>query len=160
MRIGWVLAPEEVRERLVLAKESADLCTSPFTQMIAEEYLRSEHALDDLEMFCKLYRDRRDAMLDAMDLYFPPEAATSVPEGGLFLWVTIPGPLDTKAMLGRALEAGVAYVPGTAFYPDGNGRSSMRLCFSLPTPERIEEGMRRLGRVITDELELGRRLLP
>jgi DNA-binding transcriptional MocR family regulator len=158
MRIGWVLAPEPVRDRLVLAKEAADLCSSPFTQMIAEAYLGSDHARADLDVIRKIYRDRRDAMLDAMDEHFPPEARTRVPEGGLFLWVTIPGPLDTKAMLGRALEAGVAYVPGTAFYPDGSGRDSMRLNFSFPPPERIEEGMRRLGAVLNEELELARSL--
>ena len=160
MRIGWILAPEPVRDRLVLAKEAADLCTSPFTQMVAEAYLRSDHAEEDLQVIRKIYRDRRDAMLDAMEESFPPETHTKVPEGGLFLWVTIPGPLDTKAMLARALEAGVAYVPGTAFYPDGSGRGSMRLNFSYPPPDRIEEGMRRLGAVIADELELARRLDP
>lgn len=158
MRVGWILAPESVRERAALAKEAADLCSSPFTQMVSEAYLRSPHAEADLELFKKLYHDRRDAMLDGMHAHFPPEARTRVPEGGLFLWVTIPGPLDTKAMLARALEHGVAYVPGTAFYPDGRGRSSMRLNFSFPPPERIEEGMRRLGRVLADELELARRL--
>lgn len=158
VRIGWVLAPEPVRDRLVLAKEAADLCSSNLTQMLAETYLRSEHAAENLELMRKLYRDRRDAMLDALHAHFPAEARARVPEGGLFLWVTIPGPIDTKAMVGRALEEGVAYVPGTGFYPDGSGHDSMRLNFSKPSAEQIEEGMRRLGSVIADELELARSL--
>lgn len=159
MRVGWVLAPEPVRERLVLAKEAANLCSSPFTQMIAEEYLASPHLTEDLDLVRKLYRERRDAMVDALDAHFPAEARTRLPEGGLFLWVTLPAPLDTKAMLARALEEGVAYVPGTAFYPiKEHGKRSMRLNFSFPSGEEIEEGMRRLGLVITEELELARSL--
>jgi DNA-binding transcriptional MocR family regulator len=159
MRVGWVLAPEPVRERLLLAKEAADLCSSPFTQMIAATYLASGHVEEDLQIVRKVYRERRDAMADALDTYFPPEARTRLPEGGLFLWVTLPDVLDTKAMLGRALEEGIAYVPGTAFYPrKSDGLHSLRLNFSYPSVEQIEEGMRRLGAVVTDELELARSL--
>jgi DNA-binding transcriptional MocR family regulator len=159
MRIGWVLAPETVRERLLLAKEAADLCSSPFTQMVAASYLGSGHVTEDLEIVRKVYRERRDAMADALDAYFPAEARTRLPQGGLFLWVTLPDVLDTKAMLGRALEEGIAYVPGTAFYPrKRDGLHSMRLNFSYPSIEEIEEGMRRLGAVVGDELELARSL--
>lgn len=156
IRTGWILAPEPVRDRLVLAKEAADLCSSPFTQLVAAEYLSSPHVTEDLEMVRKVYRERRDAMLDAIDHHLPHDIRVSVPEGGLFLWVTLPGALDTKSMLARALEEGVAYVPGTAFYPRKNdGLSSMRLNFSYPSTAEIEEGIRRLGRVVTDELDLG-----
>jgi DNA-binding transcriptional MocR family regulator len=159
MRVGWVLAPETVRERIVLAKEAADLCSSPFTQLVAASYLSSGHVGEDMDMVRKVYKERRDAMLDALDAHFPPEATTRPPEGGLFLWVTLPDWIDTKAMLARSLEAGAAYVPGTAFYPrKRDGRTSMRLNFSYPSCEDIEEGMRRLGAVVTDELELARSL--
>lgn len=159
MRVGWILAPETVRERLVLAKEAADLCSSPFTQLVAATYLGSPHVSEDLEIVRKVYKERRDAMLDAIDERFPDGVTVSVPEGGLFLWVTLPEPIDTKAMLARALEEGVAYVPGTAFYPrKGDGRVSMRLNFSYPSVEDIEEGIRRLGAVVADELELARSL--
>lgn len=159
MRVGWVLAPEPVRERLVLAKEAADLCSSPFTQLVAAEYLGSGHVDEDLQMVRKVYRERRDAMADALDAAFPREAQTRLPEGGLFLWVEMPPALDTKAMLARALEEGVAYVPGTAFYPrKRDGRNFMRLNFSYPSIDDIDEGMRRLGAVVTDELELARSL--
>jgi DNA-binding transcriptional MocR family regulator len=159
MRLGWVLAPEPVRERLMLAKEAADLCSSNFTQMVAAEYLGSGHVPEDLELVRKVYRERRDAMLDALTASFPPEVQTRPPEGGLFLWVTLPDPLDTKAMLARCLEEGAAYVPGTAFFPrKADGHRSMRLNFSYPSIEDIDEGMRRIGSVVADELELARSL--
>jgi 2-aminoadipate transaminase len=157
IRTGWVLAPEHVRERLVLAKEAADLCSSPFTQLVAAEYLSSPHISEDLEIVRKTYKERRDAMLDAIEVRFPSEARVTVPEGGLFLWLTLPKPIDTQKMLARALDEGVAYVPGTAFYPrKKDGRTSMRLNFSYPSVSEIEEGIRRLGSVVTDELELAR----
>jgi len=159
MRVGWVLAPETIRERLVLAKEAADLCSSPFTQLVAAEYLGSGHVPDDLEMVRKVYKERRDAMLDALDAYFPAGTTTRPPEGGLFLWVTLPAPIDTKAMRARALEGGVAYVSGTAFHPDKrDGRRSMRLNFSYPSLADIEEGMHRLGAVAHEELDFARSL--
>ncbi len=159
MRTGWILAPEPIRERLELAKGAADLCSSPFTQLVAAEYLGSGHVEADLELTRKIYKERRDTMLDALEQHFPAEATTSTPEGGLFCWVTLPEPIDTKAMLARSLEAGVAYVPGTAFYPiKRDGRSAMRLNFSYPSLEQIDEGMRRLGSVVTDQLDLARRL--
>lgn len=159
MRIGWVLAPETIRERLVLAKEAADLCSSPFTQLVAAEYLGSGHVDEDLELTRKAYRERRDTMLDALDEHFPPETNVRVPEGGLFLWVTLPELIDTKAMQARALEEGVAYVSGSAFYPrKRDGRTSLRLNFSYPSVAEIEEGMRRLGSVVSEQLEFARSL--
>jgi DNA-binding transcriptional MocR family regulator len=154
MRVGWIVAPETIRERLVLAKEAADLCSSPFTQLVAATYLTSGHVPEDLEMTRKVYKERRDAMLDGLEAHFPAGSSTRPPEGGLFLWATLPKPIDTKAMRARAIEGGVAYVSGTAFYPDKrDGRQSMRLNFSYPSLAEIEEGMRRLGVVAHQELE-------
>lgn len=154
MRTGWILAPEPIRERLELAKGAADLCSSPFTQLVAAEYLQSGHVDEDLDIVRKTYKERRDTMLDALDEHFPSGTIARPPEGGLFLWVTLPAPLDAKAMHARALEGGVAYVPGTAFYPDKrDGRRSMRLNFSYPSSADIEEGIRRLGVVVRTELE-------
>ena len=159
MRVGWVLAPETIRERLVLAKEAADLCSAPFTQLVAAEYLNSGHVDEDLELTRKAYRERRDTMLDALDEHFPAGTQVRPPEGGLFLWVTLPDIVDTKAMQARALEEGVAYVSGSAFYPrKRDGRTSMRLNFSYPSIADIEEGMRRLGTVVHEQLEFARRL--
>ena len=159
MRTGWILAPEPVRERLELAKGAADLCSSPFTQLVAAEYLGGPHLVEDLELTRKTYKEKRDAMLDGLEQHFPAGTQTRPPEGGLFLWVTLPDPLDTKAMHARALDAGIAYVSGTAFYPDKrDGRRSMRLNFSYPSIADIEEGMRRLGAVVHNELDLARSL--
>jgi DNA-binding transcriptional MocR family regulator len=159
MRTGWVLAPEPIRERLELAKGAADLCSSPFTQLVSAEYLASGHVDEDLEIVRKTYKERRDTMLDALDEHFPQGTIARPPEGGLFLWVTLPEPLDAKAMHARALEGGVAYVPGTAFYPDKRaGRRSMRLNFSYPSVSDIEEGIRRLGAVVRTESDLARSL--
>ena len=159
MRVGWVLAPETVRERIVLAKEAADLCSSPFTQLVAAEYLSSGHVPEDLDLTRKIYKERRDTMLDGIDEHFPKDTQVRVPEGGLFLWATLPAPIDTKAMQVRSLEAGVAYVSGTAFYPvKADGKRSMRLNFSYPQVSEIEEGMRRLGATVQAELELAKGL--
>jgi DNA-binding transcriptional MocR family regulator len=159
MRVGWILAPETIRERLVLAKEAADLCSSPFTQLVAAEYLSSGHVEEDLELTRKMYKERRDAMLDAIYEHFPRETTVRPPEGGLFLWATLPEPIDTKAMQTRSLDAGVAYVSGTAFYPrKSDGKSSMRLNFSYPSVAEIEEGIRRLGSVIATEMDLAKSL--
>jgi len=159
IRIGWVLAPEPVRERLELAKGAADLCSSPLTQLAAAEYLGSGYVPTDLEIVRKTYRERRDAMVDALAQYFPDEATWTSPEGGLFVWATLPAPIDTKAMLARCLEAGAAYVPGTAFYPvKRDGQRSMRLNFSYPSVADIDEGIRRIGSVVEKELEFARSL--
>ncbi len=159
MRTGWILAPEPVRERMELAKGAADLCSSPFTQLVSAEYLGGPHLAEDLELTRKTYKEKRDAMLDGLERHFPVGTHARPPEGGLFLWVTLPAPLDTKAMHARALDAGVAYVPGTAFYPNKReGRSAMRLNFSYPSIADIDEGMRRLGAVATNELALAKSL--
>ena len=101
-----------------------------------------------------MYRERRDALLTALDDMFPPGAVWTRPAGGFYVWATMPAGLDTKAMLPRAVTARVAYVPGTAFYADGSGASSLRLSYCYPTPERIPEGVRRLADVIAGELDL------
>jgi DNA-binding transcriptional MocR family regulator len=101
-----------------------------------------------------MYRERRDAMVAALDDLMPPAARWNVPTGGFYVWLTLPPGLDAKAMLPRAVTARVAYVPGTAFFADGFGAQSMRLSFCYPTPERIREGVRRLVGVIEEELEL------
>jgi 2-aminoadipate transaminase len=105
----------------------------------------------------KTYRTRRDAMLAALEEFFPPEATWTHPEGGFFVWVTLPDYVDTASMLPEALEAGVTYVPGDSFFPDGQtGKNSMRINFSFASPENIREGIRRLAEVIEERLELYR----
>ncbi len=153
-RVGWVLAPHAVREKLVLAQESATLCPPAFSQMAVSAYLTSHDWLGQIKEFREMYRERRDAMIGALDDLMPAAARWNVPGGGFYVWLTLPEGLDAKAMLPRAVTARVAYVPGTAFFADGFGAQSMRLSYCYPTPERIREGVRRLTGVIEEELEL------
>lgn len=154
LRVGWAVAPHAVREKLVLAAEAAILSPSNFSQLTVSEYLRTQPWMDQVKAFREIYRERRDALLTGMDQLFPQGTTWTVPTGGFYSWVTLPEGIDATAMLPRAVSELVAYVPGTGFYTDGQGRDSMRLSFCYPPPERITEGVRRLAGVIEDELEL------
>jgi DNA-binding transcriptional MocR family regulator len=154
-RTGWAVAPHAVREKLVLASESAILCPSHYSQLAISSYLDHHDWLGQIKNFREQYRERRDAMISALEEYIP-EATWTVPAGGFYTWVKLPEGLDSKSMLPRAVTALVAYVPGTAFYYDGQGADHMRLSFCYPTPERIQEGVRRLSGVVKSELELVR----
>jgi len=153
-RVGWALAPHAVREKLVLAQESATLCPPAFSQLAVSSYLAQHDWRQQIKDFTELYRERRDAMLEALTEEMPAAATWTIPHGGFYVWLTLPEGLDAKAMLPRAVTQRVAYVPGTAFYADGFGSRCMRLSYCFPTPERIREGVRRLGSVIRAELEL------
>jgi 2-aminoadipate transaminase len=153
-RVGWALAPHAVREKLVLAQESATLCPPAFSQMAISAYLTAHDWQGQVKQFREMYRERRDAMIHALEDMMPAAARWNVPDGGFYVWLTLPDGLDAKAMLPRAVTARVAYVPGTAFFADGFGSQSMRLSYCYPTPERIREGVRRLVGVIEEELEL------
>lgn len=158
VRVGWAVAEPGVLQRLVLAKEAADLCGSQFTMLVTERYFGGELWRRNLGALVLTYRSRRDAMLTALEEHFPSDASWTKPSGGFFVWVTLPDYFDTPALLAAAVDRKVAYVPGTGFYPDGRGRQQMRLCFSYPTEERITEGIRRLGELLADEEELFRSL--
>jgi 2-aminoadipate transaminase len=158
VRVGWAVAEAGVLQRLVLAKEAADLCGSQFTMLVTERYFGGELWRRNLERLVQTYRSRRDAMLTALAERFPADATWTRPAGGFFVWVTLPDFFDTPTLLAAAVDRKVAYVPGTGFYPDGRGRQQMRLCFSYPTEERIAEGVRRLGELLADEEELFRSL--
>jgi DNA-binding transcriptional MocR family regulator len=152
-RVGWAVAPHAVREKLVLASEAAILCPSSFSQLAVTTYLDNHDWKHQVGVFRDLYRERCAATLDALADLLPMTRWTT-PRGGFYVWVTLPEGLDAKAMLPRAVTERVAYVPGTAFYADGQGSSSMRLSYCYPTPERIREGVRRLAGVVEAELEL------
>ena len=151
-RVGWAVAPHAVREKLVLASESAILCPSNASQLAIRTYLEHADWQGQIKKFREQYRERRDAMISALEEHIP-EASWNVPEGGFYVWLTLPEGLDAKSMLPRAVTARVAYVPGTAFYYDGSGSTHLRLSYCYPTPERIREGVRRLAGVIEAELE-------
>lgn len=156
LRVGWVLAPHAVREKLVLAAESATLCPPTLNQMIVSRYLETHDWKGQIKTYQEQYRERRDAMLNALEQYMPAGCDWTRPDGGFMVWMTAPEGVDTKAMLPRAVTQRVAYASGTGFYTDDFGSRQMRLSFCYPTPERIQEGVRRLANTITDELDLVR----
>jgi 2-aminoadipate transaminase len=149
LRLGWVVAPIEVIDHMVMAKQGTDLQTSTFDQMLAWEVLKTGFLDDHIKLIRKVYGERRDVMLAALEKYFPPGSSWTHPEGGLFLWAKVPEGIDTEALLKEAVEAKVAFVPGFAFYSDpSQGHDTMRLNFSNAKPEMIEEGIRRLGQLL------------
>jgi DNA-binding transcriptional MocR family regulator len=158
VRVGWAVAEPGVLQRLILAKEAADLCGSNLTMLVTERYLSGEAWRANLATLVQTYRSRRDAMLSALSEHFPAGARWTRPAGGFYVWVTLPEFVDTRTMLAAAVERRVAYVPGTGFYADGRGSRQMRLAFCYPTEDRIREGVRRLGQLLGDEEALFRSL--
>jgi len=154
IRVGWAVAPHGVREKLTLAAEAAVLCPPAYSQLTISTYLATQPWMDQVKTFREVYRERRDATLESLEQHMPEGATWTKPDGGFYVWVTLPPGMDATAMLPRAITARVAYVPGTAFYMDGQGRRSMRLSYCFPEPDRIREGVRRLAGVIEEELEL------
>jgi 2-aminoadipate transaminase len=155
LRVGWAVAPHGVREKLVLANETATLCPSNLTQLTISEYLATQPWMDQVKVFREVYRERRDALLESLEALMPEGTHWTVPGGGFYSWVTLPEGMDSTAMLPRAVAALVAYVPGTGFYAAGaGGQNALRLSYCYPEPDRIREGVRRLAGVMKDELEL------
>lgn len=160
LRTGWIAAPKSVLAKINLVKQGTDLCGSSFDQVVVEHYFTDTPWEKTLQKFVRTYKTRRDAMLSALDEFFPPEATWTHPEGGFFVWVTLPEYVDTASMLSVALDAGVTYTPGDGFYPDGErGKNSMRLAFCYESPENIREAIHRLALVIEERLELYRAFL-
>ena len=154
IRVGWAVAPPPVMEKIVLGKQAADLCTSTLTQYFVREYFAEGQWRQYIDELVEIYRGRRDTMLDSLRRHFPAEATWTEPEGGLFIWATLPSYIDTGDLLAKALRDDVAFVPGQAAYVDERGRNSMRLNFSGVTEDEIREGIRRIGNVIAEQVEL------
>jgi 2-aminoadipate transaminase len=154
IRLGWAVAPPPVMEKVVLGKQASDLCTSTLTQYFVREYFAEGRWRDYISSLVEIYRRRRDVMLESLAKHFPPQAFWTRPEGGLFVWATLPDYIDTGDLLAKALRDDVAFVPGHAAYVDGRGRSSMRLNFSGVTDGEIREGVRRIGKVVAEQLGL------
>jgi 2-aminoadipate transaminase len=149
LRIGWVTGPAPVIERCVTVKQGMDLCGPAFTQAIAAALLARGTLLARLPAVADLYRRKCQAMLEALEREMPEGVTWTRPDGGLFLWVRLPGDADTTEMLRTAVEEeGVAYVPGQAFHCDGSGRNTMRLNFSYPSEQEIRDGITRLARMV------------
>ena len=154
IRIGWVAAPPPVLEKIGLGKQAADLCTSTLSQYFVREYFAEGRWREYISDLVEIYRSRRDAMLEALKRHFPEQSTWTRPEGGLFLWATLPDYIDTTDLLAKALRENVAFVPGRAAYVDGRGGSSMRLNFSASDEDELREGIRRIGRVISEQVAL------
>jgi 2-aminoadipate transaminase len=148
LRLGWIVAPPEVISRLVQAKQGADLQSATFTQMIAAEIMREGFIEEHLPYLRQVYRTRRDVMIEALEEHFPQGVRWTYPNGGLFLWITLPEGLDATNMLVEAVKEKVTFVPGDAFHPNGGGANTLRLSFSNAKPEQIREGIARLARVV------------
>jgi 2-aminoadipate transaminase len=150
IRLAWVVAPPEVIRKLVQAKQGADLHTATFNQIVAYEVSRGGFLDQHIKLIRKVYGERRDVMLGAMDAYFPPGVEWTHPQGGLFLWGVLPETISSADALRAAIEQKVAFVPGAPFYPTGGGQNTMRINFSYASPEKIREGIARLGRVLRE----------
>ncbi len=154
LRVAWMLAPKDLSRKFAIAKQSADLCSTTFSQFVAYEFLNRGYLEPHIEKVKAMYKRKRDIMLSAMDENFPEGLSWTRPEGGMFSWVTMPEHMDSKLILMRAIkEDNVAFVIGSAFYPDGSGKNHMRLNFSHSSDDKLKEGIRRLGVTLTKEME-------
>jgi 2-aminoadipate transaminase len=154
VRLGWTAAPRPVLQKMMIGKQSSDLCSSSIAQFFVTAYFEEGPWEDYVRSLIEIYRRRRDVMLDALAEQFPREAEWTHPEGGLFIWATLPDYIDTTDLLARALRENVAFVPGRAAFVDGRGGSSMRLNFSGVGEDDIREGIRRIGEVVREQVGL------
>jgi 2-aminoadipate transaminase len=156
LRLAVIIASPQITDQVVKLKQPADLCSSPFTQRLAYEFMTRYDFEAHIKEIQGLYRRKRDTMIEALEKYMPkhPEIHWTHPQGGLFVWLTLPEFVDTREMFPRAVERNVAYVVGQAFFVDGSGQNTMRLAFCEPTPELILEGIKRLAEVIEEEISV------
>ncbi len=157
LRIAWIIAPKgDCYDRFVRMKQGADLHTNTFAQHIVYEFLKRDGLDTHLKTIKEVYSKRRNVMVEMMRKHFPEGVSFTEPNGGLFLWVTLPEGINTTELLPKAVDKEVAYIPGSAFYPDGGGHNTMRLNYSKPTEEEIEIGIKRLGELFAEALEVGK----
>lgn len=155
LRLGWVVAPQQVIHKLVMTKQAADLHTSSFNQYVAYEVARAGFLNRHARVIRATYKERRDVMIEMMEELFPSEVTWRKPKGGMFLWGIMPEGMDATVVLKRAVEKKVAFVPGAAFHPRGGGHNTMRLNFSYSSPDTIREGIARLGGVLKEMIREG-----
>ncbi len=153
MRLGWIVADEEIMEKIIIAKQASDLHSNYFTQRVVYQYLIDNEIDEHIEKIKEMYRNQRNMMVSMIEKYFPENVKYTKPEGGMFLWVTLPEGLSSMDLFGLAIKENVAFVPGQAFYVDGSGINSLRLNFSNSNTEQIEEGIKRLGDAINKLLD-------
>jgi len=152
LRIAWIIAPVEWMDKMVVSKQGMDLCSPSFTQFIVAEYLRRGLLQAQIEGIRKLYARKREAMLAALSRYMPKGVKWTEPEGGLFLWVKLPNKMSATDLFPKAIENKVAYVVGSAFHCNGKGHNTMRINFSYPSEQQIDEGIKRLAKMIQENM--------
>ena len=153
LRLAWILGNDEIIKKLVILKQATDLCTNIMGQLIAFEYCQSGKLEKRINSNVSIYRKKRDVMLNSLEKYFPTETSWTKPQGGFFVVASLPEYMDTGELFKQAIEENVAYVPGSPFFADGEGKNTMRLSFCYPSLEDIEEGIKRLGQVIKNNLK-------
>lgn len=153
MRLGWIVAKKKIMEKIIIAKQASDLHSNYFTQRIVYQYLIDNNVNEHIEKIKKMYRKQRNLMVSMIEEYFPENVHYTKPEGGMFLWVTLPEGLSSTELFNVAIKENVAFVPGKAFFPDGSGDNTLRLNFSNSDEERIEEGIKRLGKAIYELMD-------
>ena len=153
LRLAWVLGNKDIIEKMTILKQATDLCTSILNQLIAYEYCQLGKLEENIKSNIQIYKKKRDVMLNALEKYFPKEAIWTKPQGGFFVVATLPEYIDTGEMFKEAIEENVAYVPGAPFFADGKGQNTMRLSFCFPSVEDIDEGIKRLGKVIKKKIK-------
>ena len=153
LRLAWILGNKEIIGKMTILKQAVDLCTSILSQLIAYEYCQSGKLEENIKSNVQIYKKKRDVMLNALEKYFPKEATWTKPQGGFFVVTTLPEYIDTGEMFKEAIEENVAYVPGAPFFADGKGQNTMRLSFCFPSAKDIDEGIRRLGKVIKKRIK-------
>ncbi len=152
-RLGWVAAHPHFIRKMEIAKQAVDLCTNTLAQVIAWKYVEDGYLDRHIPRIVEFYRPRRDAMLEALEEYMPEGVEWTKPDGGMFIWVTLPEGIDTKLMMEKAVAKGVAYVPGEAFFAHRDVKNTMRLNFTYVPEEKIREGVKRLAEVIEAEIK-------
>jgi 2-aminoadipate transaminase len=152
LRLAWIMAPTAWMDRLVVAKQSMDLCSPTYTQLMVSEYIKRGFLSKQIEIIRKAYGKKLKVMLEALEKYMPKGVEWSKPEGGLFLWVQLPKKMRANELFPKAIENNVAYVVGSAFHCDGKGQNTMRLNFSFSTEQQIDEGIKRLARMIKENM--------
>ena len=153
LRLAWILGNKDIIGKMTILKQAVDLCTSILSQLIACEYCQSGELEENIKSNVQIYKKKRDVMLNALEKYFPKEATWTKPQGGFFVVATLPEYIDTGEMFKEAIEENVAYVPGAPFFADGKGQNTMRLSFCFPSVEDIDEGIKRLGKVIKKRIK-------
>ncbi len=151
-RLGWAIAHPDILDKIYVCKQSLDLCPPIFDQYVAAEFLKSGRLDANLKKSIELYRSKRDLLLSQLEEHMPEGITWTHPEGGLFLFLTMPEGFDAVRFYDRALDAGVAYVAGEFFHPDGSGKNTMRMNFSFMSPQKIKEGVELLARLLYDEI--------